>query len=743
MMDASSPLLPVTSLPIRTALALRRALIPLTVLVLGALVLVATRVELAPEVSPDFFFASDDPALASTQRIEQSFPTAEQLYLAARVADPLAAETIERIEALSASLAKTDGVSSVLSLTRGPGRPQTVPDSPLWGRLLLAKEDPHLTNLVVTLRPEDDADARRDTLEALERTVAAASVPSFALEMSGVPYVVELVRRSLVRDLRTFSLAAVVVFGLLVAAVYRSVWVVAGTLVACMAAALLTLAGSHLLGTAIGVLTANIVTIVFVLTLSHIVFLTANAARMMRERPEQTRADPITKAVARTLGASFWAMVTTLLGFLSLRLASAQPLRELSVAGAVATLAAMVAAYGLYPPFLAASRRASRGGVPAPDGETATSSRATHPAWWPAIVVIALAGLAAFGVGRLDTDPSLLAFFAEDGAIHRGIARIDATGGSSPLLLIVRDDASPGASEIDPSTAGTSLLNDASVAKLGALQERLEADPATGVVLSLSLLFDEARRVPLAAFLGREQLVDLLSGPQFDGIANSFLAPDRTRALYLLRMRETGRDTSRQAIITRLRAAVADEGLTLDTVGGIYQLQAALGALVKDSLVRGLGGLLLLFLLIAVVVAGEARTAAAMVGALVLVPLLLLGSMGFFGWPVDFISSPAANVALALGIDGMIHLVSAVRRGRRDGLPSSLAWSEALATMRRPILGAMAILAGGFGIFALSSFPPTQRFGLAVTLGTLAAAACALLVLPRLAVGTSQDPSDA
>ena len=45
----------------------------------------------------------------------------------------------------------------------------------------------------------------------------------------------------------------------------------------------------------------------------------------------------------------------------------------------------------------------------------------------------------------------------------------------------------------------------------------------------------------------------------------------------------------------------------------------------------------------------------------------------------------------------------------------------------------MLILAAGFGIFALSSFPPTQRFGVAVAGGTLAAAAIALFVLPWLA----------
>jgi predicted RND superfamily exporter protein len=63
----------------------------------------------------------------------------------------------------------------------------------------------------------------------------------------------------------------------------------------------------------------------------------------------------------------------------------------------------------------------------------------------------------------------------------------------------------------------------------------------------------------------------------------------------------------------------------------------------------------------------------------------------------------------------------------------------AVAQIGRPVLVATGIISAGFGIFVLSSFPPTQRFGLAVILGSAAAATVALLVLPRLA--PAPDPS--
>ena len=81
----------------------------------------------------------------------------------------------------------------------------------------------------------------------------------------------------------------------------------------------------------------------------------------------------------------------------------------------------------------------------------------------------------------------------------------------------------------------------------------------------------------------------------------------------------------------------------------------------------------------------------------------------------------------------MIHMVVRVRRLTTAGEASP--WRGAVAQIGRPVLGATGIISAGFGIFVLSTFPPTQRFGLAVILGTAAAATMALVVLPRFAGG--------
>jgi predicted RND superfamily exporter protein len=51
----------------------------------------------------------------------------------------------------------------------------------------------------------------------------------------------------------------------------------------------------------------------------------------------------------------------------------------------------------------------------------------------------------------------------------------------------------------------------------------------------------------------------------------------------------------------------------------------------------------------------------------------------------------------------------------------------------KPILYSTVLICAGFGIFILSEFPPTQRFGLSVILGTFISPLAALFVFPWIA----------
>ncbi len=672
--------------------------------VLG-LLLVYLWVDLSPRVEGDFFFADDDPQMEASRAVGERFPGGAQLIL--RVADTRGdrATYFEQVGGLTTAMLAVEGVVGGYSVTT-----EDADRSPLFSRLLL-NPDSAATNIILQV---DDTDPEL-LLPRVEEVIDRFDGGDLEIIVSGVPAIVEMIRRALYRDLVVFSLAAVLVFALLIGVVFRDAAVVVGVLATCLATVSSTLLIVQLLGVGIGLLTANLVTIVFVLTLSHVVFMTANwRRRSVGAVGAGERSAALEVAVSDTWSGSFWSMTTTLLGFASLLVASARPLRELGIAGVIGAITALVGAYALYPMFL--GQWARPGSFPGADegsaGRRLGSARSTL------VVAAAAVLLIGVGAGRVNTDPGLLSYFAPDTPLHDGLARVDEDGGSSTLDLVVAD----------PDGA---LVHDGEVyPRLEALQARLEADPAVGVVLSPTVLIDHARTVPLAGLLPVSLLLDLTASDQLNNVALSYVTAERDQARFSLRMRETAGEP-RVRVLERLRAAVQAEGLRADYVSGLYDLQAQLGTLIASSLRIGIGGLLALFLLVSWAVARRASWAGMMWLCLAAIPAVILGTFGHLGIALDIITSPAANIALAIGADSMIHMVVRVRQQLAAG--SAFPWEDAVAQIGRPIAGATAIIIAGFGIFALSSFPPTRRFGVAVIVGTITAALMALVVLPRMA----------
>jgi predicted RND superfamily exporter protein len=279
---------------------------------------------------------------------------------------------------------------------------------------------------------------------------------------------------------------------------------------------------------------------------------------------------------------------------------------------------------------------------------------------------------------------------------------------------------------------GSKLNTREAYQEMWSLQGALEDHKGVGTVVSLPVLIAEGKRHPLAFLLSREHLLRIMEEPEYDRIARSFVTKDRTEAAFYLRMVEHGRTKSRVEVVNDLRSIVRQHGFKPALIGGIYRLQGELARLVASSLVTGLSWLNVAFAIIARIVARSIRGAAAMILSLCLVPLCMLGGIGILRVPVDIISAPATNVCIGMAIDSMVHLMFGVRRAQRDGKKGWNAWVAGRIEQWRGIVYSDVIIAAGFGIFILSDFPPTQRFGLVVVFGTIIDILANLFVLPFL-----------
>jgi predicted RND superfamily exporter protein len=290
------------------------------------LVSVAMLVDLKPVVDQNFFFSTNDPGIQQTNKIERRFPSQPEVILAVASRDISSPRYLERIQKLTQRAHTIGGVSAVKSLTEGPKSFEDALKSPFWSRLLIA-HDRKSTNVIIFMKGRHT----EKPIQRLEQIVHELDARDFRIHIAGPPYVVEMLRRSLAHDFRYFSLTAVALFGLTMAGLFRSVRLFLGMLCTCTSAVLLALLLQSLLGHKIGVLTVNLGTIVFVIALSHLVYMTFNWQTLADRAHRMGKESPNLAAEARrmTFPPSFWSMVCASLGFASLLIVQAKPLREL------------------------------------------------------------------------------------------------------------------------------------------------------------------------------------------------------------------------------------------------------------------------------------------------------------------------------------------------------------------------------------------------------------------------------
>ncbi|MEC9092904.1 MAG: MMPL family transporter, partial [Planctomycetota bacterium] len=115
--------------------------------------------------------------------------------------------------------------------------------------------------------------------------------------------------------------------------------------------------------------------------------------------------------------------------------------------------------------------------------------------------------------------------------------------------------------------------------------------------------------------------------------------------------------------------------------------------------------------------------------------VLIFGMFGHLGVSVDIGSMMTASVAMGVAVDDTIHFLNWFRKGLRDNLSRHdairLAYKRCGAAMTQTTM------IGGLGlcVFGLSTFTPTQRFGILMLVLLVAALVGDLIFLPAILAG--------
>jgi hypothetical protein len=114
--------------------------------------------------------------------------------------------------------------------------------------------------------------------------------------------------------------------------------------------------------------------------------------------------------------------------------------------------------------------------------------------------------------------------------------------------------------------------------------------------------------------------------------------------------------------------------------------------------------------------------------------IFLFGMMGYTGIPLNIATVLVASVALGIGIDYSIHVISEFNHHQENNTDIASIMTKTLMQSGRPIMINMLAVSAGFLILVFSEMLPLQYFGILIALSMVGSSMGALTLLPVMLI---------
>jgi len=370
------------------------------------------------------------------------------------------------------------------------------------------------------------------------------------------------------------------------------------------------------------------------------------------------------------------------------------------------------------------------------------------------MVTFAIVAWAGWGVTRIDVETDFSRNFRENSELVRSLNFVETRLG--------------GAGTWEVNFPAPRELNDEYLDRVRKLAERLrsellvtatdlrESESGEGHLTKVVSVTDGLDLIPKQIGIGflsksfsleqRLEILDALPG----GILPSLYNAESGRMRFLLRGLERQRSDKKLKLIERVQQIATDEwshmasdGLPTNassssieprqirTTGLFVLLSFLISSLMEDQVVS--------FVLssVGIVVMMSVAFRSLRIGLISLVPnvfpiVMVVGTMGWFGLPINIATAMIASVSMGLTVDSSIVYLDDFLAGRRRGLAVRDALEATQAHVGKTLVFTNLALVAGFTVLTLSHFIPLVYFGLLVSVAMGGGLVGNLFLLPLL-----------
>lgn len=577
------------------------------------------------------------------------------------------------------------------------------------------------------------------------------------LFLGGVPMIVADMIAFIKSDLIVFGVGVLLFLIITLSIIFRKPrWVILSLL--CSSVSVITMMG--LLGMMdwrVTVISSNFISLMLILSMALTIHLIERYLEAHAKSPDADQRSLVLETVRTINRPCLYTVLTTIVAFSSLLVSDIRPVIDFGKMMAIGLIVSFVLAFLLFPAVVALLRQDTSGACEDfTHPFTFIFARLTEAHGGKILILcVVLAIVSGVGITKLKVENRFIDYFRKKTEIFQGMSLIDQKlGGTTPMDLII--DFKPDEESFDEIDEEDELFEGE---ELGGIEEKshwaadvyvmeqiekihdyLVGLPETGEVLSLATLGKITTQLnndmPLEnyelALLHKKTPSDLK-----DLLIHPYVSEDVPQARFTMRIIESGNKMERDALMERIRHyLISKKDITDDQVQftNMFVLYNNMLHSLFRSQVLTIGVVLLCIMVMFMILFRSFYLAAIVIVPNVLPVAVVLGTMGWFGIPLDMMTITIASITIGISVDDTIHYVHRFQREFVKDRNYMATLYRCHCSIGRALFYTTVTITIGFSILVLSNFIPTIYFGLFTGFAMLVALLGDLTMLPQLLI---------
>lgn len=564
-------------------------------------------------------------------------------------------------------------------------------------------------------------------------------------------------------DLATYGLATLLLCSLCLFVYYLQLRYVFLAIFICLVCVGVASGLFGLLGFEITVISSNYIALQLIITLSVVIHLINSYREFFRKKSSFSQKAIVYLALKERMSPCFFAIFTTIIGFISLIFSDIRPIISLGVMMSASITLSLIFSFWLFGSIMSLLSKKSVNtaferyfSLTTLCAKIALNLRARK-----VVFAISALGLCVglWGISKLSVENSFIGYFKENTDIYKGMELIDnKLGGTVPLDIIIsfkKDKKEPRNSSLDDefadefasSDAAQYWFNERRMSVLKSVNEYLKNKEFIGSVSSLADLLEVGKELNEGRELDALALALIyssLSGEGRELILTPFVSIENDELHFSVRTLDSDPRLKRAEFLRTLQSELNElvgENAQVK-ISGAMKLYANMLDSLFGSQINSLGFVLLAFFATFWLIFASLRLAIIAICINILPLICVLGAMGLAGLSLDIMSITIGSISLGIGVDSAIHYIYRYKRELAHFKDSKKAIIASHASIGYALYYTSFAVFIGFGVMISSNFWPTIYFGALTDLVMFFMLASSLILLPSLLLSQSVYPAN-